>query len=652
MRLWVFLYLFFMTATGFSQDKPLPEPVQDSATTKKTTRIASKQFLAEQPERKITIADYKSISYQNDTTHLDTTLTIQKEYQFNYLRRDAFQLLPFSNLGQTYTSLTHIPDIKNIYPRLGARAKHFNYMETEDISYYYVPTPLTELFFKTAMEQGQLLDAFITVNTSPQFNFSLAYKGLRSLGKYQHILSSTGNFRFTANYHTKNGRYRFRGHVVTQDILNQENGGIVNETDFESGNEQFRDRSLMNVQFENAENLLEGKRYFAEQELTLAQKKDSLTTYRLALGHGMVYETKFYQFNQDAENAYFGEAFQPAKLMDRAKLQTFRQQLQLSYSSAALGEWKIKALQYHYNYFFKSILYTESGVITNRLRDVEYALGASWKHKIGALKLSAEAVSAISATLGGRLLHATATYSLDEDKQLRMAAAFNQRMPDFNFLLYHSDYSAYNWQHTDTFTNQRTQQIEAAFFSSKWLSIAAAVTLLNKYSYFAMETGGATPQVAPFQYDNTIRYLHIKLEKEFKLGKFSLNNTLLYQDVNQPDAVLNLPAFTTRNTLYYSTYLFKKALYLQTGITCKYFTAYTADAYNPLLGEFYVQQEKEIGGFPMFDFFINGKIRQTRFYLKAEHFNSSLTGYNFYAAPNYPYRDFIVRFGLVWNFFL
>ncbi|MGE4347034.1 MAG: putative porin, partial [Flavobacteriaceae bacterium] len=26
-------------------------------------------------------------------------------------------------------------------------------------------------------------------------------------------------------------------------------------------------------------------------------------------------------------------------------------------------------------------------------------------------------------------------------------------------------------------------------------------------------------------------------------------------------------------------------------------------------------------------------------------------GYNFYATPNQPYRDFIIRFGILWNFF-
>ena len=31
--------------------------------------------------------------------------------------------------------------------------------------------------------------------------------------------------------------------------------------------------------------------------------------------------------------------------------------------------------------------------------------------------------------------------------------------------------------------------------------------------------------------------------------------------------------------------------------------------------------------------------------------SESFTGNNFYSSPSYPYRDFIIRFGLVWNFF-
>ena len=103
--------------------------------------------------------------------------------------------------------------------------------------------------------------------------------------------------------------------------------------------------------------------------------------------------------------------------------------------------------------------------------------------------------------------------------------------------------------------------------------------------------------------------------------------------------------------MYYTDYVFKNAMQIQTGFTFQYFSKYYANDYNPLLGEFYTQNETKIGDFPLIDFFINAKVKQARLFLKAEHFNSAWTGYNFYSAPNYPYRDFLVRFGIVWNFF-
>ena len=126
----------------------------------------------------------------------------------------------------------------------------------------------------------------------------------------------------------------------------------------------------------------------------------------------------------------------------------------------------------------------------------------------------------------------------------------------------------------------------------------------------------------------------------------------MYQNVFQGNEYINIPEINTRHSIYYSDHLFKKAMYLQTGITLSYFSKYNMNAYDPVIAEFYVQNEAKLGGFPRLDLFVNAKIQQTRIFLKAEHFNSSMTGYNFYSAPNYPYRDFIIRFGIVWNFFL
>jgi hypothetical protein len=54
-----------------------------------------------------------------------------------------------------------------------------------------------------------------------------------------------------------------------------------------------------------------------------------------------------------------------------------------------------------------------------------------------------------------------------------------------------------------------------------------------------------------------------------------------------------------------------RGLFLQTGVTFNYFTNYFAND-NPVIGEFFVQNNKQIGNFPNLDFFVNAKIQRTR----------------------------------------
>lgn len=109
------------------------------------------------------------------------------------------------------------------------------------------------------------------MNTSPRLNFSIAYKGLRSLGRYQNALTSSGNFRATLNYSTLNDKYRLKTHFVSQDLLNRENGGLnaIALQQYINLEEEFEDRSLLEVKFENAENVLFGKRFYLNHEYDL-----------------------------------------------------------------------------------------------------------------------------------------------------------------------------------------------------------------------------------------------------------------------------------------------------------------------------------------------------------------------------------------------
>ena len=129
------------------------------------------------------IEDYLIINHHGDTIIVDTSLTINKFHKINYLRKDNFELIPFSNTGHTYNDLSYSVDKVKLFPSFGSRAKHFSYTEIEDVNYYDVPTPFTELMYRSVFEQGQLLDALYSVNTSRKFNFTISRKGLRSFNK-------------------------------------------------------------------------------------------------------------------------------------------------------------------------------------------------------------------------------------------------------------------------------------------------------------------------------------------------------------------------------------------------------------------------------------------------------------------------------------
>ena len=653
-----FLLIFFIVPLAvYSQinDKPvinkkalLEQKSNLNDSLRPSSDFSSKKSI--KPEALIT--DYKIISFTNDTTFVDTTLTIQKEYKYNYLRKDNFNLISFSNIGQTYNTLSIDFMSTKMMPSFGSQAKHFNFMELEDIDYYYVPTPLTDLMYKTAFEQGQLLDAFFTVNTSKQLNLSIAYKGLRSLGKYQHILTSTGNFRFTTNYKTKNDKYNFRGHVVFQDILNQENGGLRDEdlVNFESGAEDFLDRSIFDVNFENAENILLGKRFHLDHNYALIKQNDSLVKNELTLHNSITISDKEYEYEQTSANDYFGDSFESSSLRDKVTLDELFASVGATYSNNTIGNLGISISNSNYNYGYNSLVVLNESSITNRLKGNILGFTANYKKAFKNFDLEGALGSNISGDFSGNFLSAKLKYDFNEFNNILVQVNSNSKAPNYNFLLHQSDYINYNWQ--NDFNNIKTNQFSLKFNSDKFLNLEVDFTSIDDYVYFKQIEIDDVESIKPFQNSGTITYLRVKANREFKYKNFALENTIMYQNVNDDEQSLNVPEFITRNTLYYSNHLFKKALYLQTGIIFNYFTKFNMNGYDPLLSEFYTQNETELGDFPRLDFFINAKVKQTRIYLKAEHFNSAWTGYNYYSAPNYPYRDFIVRFGLVWNFFL
>jgi hypothetical protein len=623
---------------SFSQDS-IPV-TRESSSTSTTDTIA-------------TVDMYKIISLEKDTTIVDTSLTLQWEYRNNYLRKDNFGLLAFPNDGHTYNTLDYGLTKFNPFPEFGFRAKHFAYQEVEDINYYNVATPYTDLFYRSVQQQGQILDAFITLNTSKNLNLFVGYKGIRSLGKYINSISSSGNFRIGGSYNTTNNRYMLKTHFTGQDFSNQENGGILRPDYFELGEEPYTNRERLEVYFSDATSIMKGNRFFVDHTFRL--NKDNPNS--LVFHHRFNYETKFFEYTQPTRSNRFGASY-TTSINNKTRYNMMYNMVGAAYSTEDIGMLEFYVEDYNYNYFYRTVILNPDGSlgIPNAISDRINTYGARYTYQKDKLKGTALVSNSITDQSLANI-DISVRYDFDERNSVTARYQNMNKLPNLNFRLYQSDYKAYNW-YRDDLKNEKINSFEIEA-KTKWLDASVQYTILNDHLYFRNEFMNTISQpdnidtlyVRPQQYGNTINYFSVKVGREFKVWRFALDNTILYQKVDQQDNILNVPELVTRNTLYYSQYLFKRALFMQTGFTFQYFTKYYGNDYNPLLGEFFVQDEQEFGGFPLIDFFINAKIKQFRMFLRAEHFNSSMTGNDFYSAPNVPYRDFTVRFGVIWDFF-
>jgi len=653
----LFSILIFLSGNVlFSQvfDKPVRK--KSLETLEKTPFSMQNDSLNNSGEISVTLSgktkytDYKIISHNRDTTYIDTTLTIQKDYKFNYLRTDNFELLGFHNQGQTFTNLGYDFSNLKLFPDIGFTAKQFSYLDIDEIKYYKVPTPTTEITYRTGLQQGQVLDAIFTLNFSKRLNVSLSYKGIRSLGAYRRSLASNGNFRGAFHYRTKNNRYAMRGHLTSQDFFNEESGGLpqVEIDKFESNDDNYTTRARLDVNLNDAENQFNSKRIYLDHSYKLVAVKDTTNNKdfsNLKFGHIFTNETKEYRFIQTTTTtAIFGDENSANARNEIAKTTITNNELNLEFNSKyVLGQFKAKINLTNYSHGYDSILNSNSNISKIKLEGNAISVGADWNAKIKNFQLNATGnISPGTGRLSGNFLKGEALYKKDSLFALKGSLLISSKSPNFNTLLHQSKYNEYNWQNNFNAVNTRNLGFD---FSSKWINASLNFTNIDNYTYFNENN-------KPVQFDNQITYLKVKASKEIKYWKLALDNTIMYQNVSSGSSVFRVPELVTRNTFYYEDYWFKgKPMLVNVGATFKYFTKYKMNAYNPLLAEFTLQDTQEIG-FPTVDVFFNAQVRRTRLYFKIDNVTSSFTKKNYFSAPNYPYRDFTIRFGMVWNWFI
>ena len=194
----------------------------------------------------------------------------------------------------------------------------------------------------------------------------------------------------------------------------------------------------------------------------------------------------------------------------------------------------------NYNYGYDKLVILNGETITNRLKGDIYAAGGKYHKQYKSFDLEGEIGINITGDFDGNFIKGIASFKLNEDISATAQINHSSKAPNYNVLLFQSDYINYNWQ--NNFNNIETQQLAFHLKSKKIANVFVDYSTITDYAYFKKdETSNLTKA---FQNNTTITYLRVKLEKEIRVGKFALNNSQNPSVLVLPQtAVLSYPHF-------------------------------------------------------------------------------------------------------------
>lgn len=153
----------------------------------------------------------------------------------------------------------------------------------------------------------------------------------------------------------------------------------------------------------------------------------------------------------------------------------------------------------------------------------------------------------------------------------------------------------------------------------------------------------------PFQSTGVNQLVVLRARQQVTLRWFHFDIDAAVQFKLSGDDI-RVPMALGRGMVYYQNDIFKRKLRVQLGYEVSYASAYFANAYNPALSAFHLQNYRQVGNYPFMDIFLNIRIKSFQAFFKMEHWNAGLMGYRYYHIPHHPANDMAWKFGVRWAF--
>lgn len=154
----------------------------------------------------------------------------------------------------------------------------------------------------------------------------------------------------------------------------------------------------------------------------------------------------------------------------------------------------------------------------------------------------------------------------------------------------------------------------------------------------------------PQQHSGNIQVFSAAIDQKLKFGIWNWDNTFTYQASSNND-IQPLPAFTLYSNMYLYFKAFK-ALTVQIGVDCNWYTKYRALNYQPATMTFHSQGSDavDVGNFIFSNVYLTAKLYKVRFFLMCSHLNQGWFSKDYFSLPHYPIDPRQFRLGLSIDF--
>ena len=543
------------------------------------------------------------------------------------------------------------------------------YKFTQENSKFYKTTrPFSSLSYQLASGKEQMLKAAHTQNPRPNLNVGFDYRLISAPGLFTSQNNNHNAYRLFGNYQGKRKRYNAYLIIVGNTIRASQNGGIRNDSFLLDPNSKSRFSVPVNlgndikftsnpfVTTVSTGNTYKDFNFFFRQSYDLGKRdslivNDSTTEYlfypKLRAQYSL--STHSYQYNFIdvwPDSAVYKDWYdihvdRPRDTFSRTEKWKL---INNDFSLIQFPDTKNTA-----QFFLAGITYQS---IQGKLRSGDIAdhniiMHGEYRNRTRNKKWDV--------LLKGSL-YLNGFNGGDYEVAASLSRYLNKKLGDVNLFFTNvsrtasfvfDNRSSYNLGNSNNFNKENITSFGATA-TNPFFTLGFKNHLLTNYTYFS-------DYYHSTQYSKPINLLQVFASKKIRISKswnYYADATLQQTDGASP---VKVPFFFTRGRLAYEAKLFKN-LKLSTGLELRYYTAYKANNYSPLISQFIPQDTFILKNLPDVSLFVHFRIKGFSGYVRGENLNtiSVKNGFAFVnnnsAVPHYPIQGALLRFGIQWWF--